>query len=64
MPAARGTSDPNAKPSVKQALKDIRADQRKNAAQNPQQEKGKSTRTPAPKQGAKPKAPKGKVKGR
>lgn len=64
MPAARGTSDPNAKPSVKQALKDIRADQRKNAAQNPQQEKGKSTRTPAPKQGAKPKAPKGKGKGR
>lgn len=62
--AARGTSDPNAKPSVKQALKDIRAEQRKNAAQNPQKEKGKSTRTPAPKQGAKQKAPKGKGKGR
>lgn len=52
--AAGGTSKPNAKPSVKQELRDIREQQGKNAARGPQQSKTPTNRTP------KPKAPKGK----
>lgn len=52
--AAGGTSKPNAKPSVKQELRNIREQQGKNAARGPQQSKTPTNRTP------KPKAPKGK----
>ena len=52
--AAGGTSKPNAKPSVKQELRNIREQQGKNAARGPQQSKTPTNRTP------KPKVPKGK----